>query len=469
MKVSVARFSESSRNDRIDSEFFRDDYVKDVSMVSGKRCDSIRSVASVSDGNHLKIAEEFTDSPGVRYLRGQDLSTDMVLSDRNVVFIPDDFFRRLKRSHIFRNDILITIVGANTGLVGLVFSPPQKLVASCKLGIIRPTKSILPGYLYSFLAGRYGQSQVFRSIRGGGQTGLILPDLKKLVVVRFEKEFECQIHEVATKAHSMIASSTQVYKAEEQRLLKLLGFANWRPRKQLSFVRNFSMSTEGHRIDAEYFQPMYDETLRTIKNYRHGFGFVSELFKSNKAGFKVKRDALYQYVEIGSVDTSSGQIEPLSLYEKDLPANAKIKLNKGDLIISKVRTYRGAVAIVQSDDLIGSGAFTVLQESKKINKETAYVFFKSAPILNLSLKYNAGTSYPVIDETDILGLPFPLIPVKVQQAIRSKITEMYETRALSKRLLEIAKRGVEMAIEKNEKEAEMWMNKELQAIDKGQQ
>jgi hypothetical protein len=38
---------------------------------------------------------------------------------------------------------------------------------------------------------------------------------------------------------------------------------------------------------------------------------------------------------------------------------------------------------------------------------------------------------------------------------------MYETKKLSKSLLEIAKRSVEMAIEKDEQEAEKWIREQL--------
>ncbi len=463
MKVSIAPYSEASRNLRIDSDFFRDDYMKAVSLVSRKRHEQVESLAYVSDGNHLKIAEEFSESSGVRYLRGQDISTDMVLSNRNVVYIPDNFFRRLKRSHIFKNDILVTIVGANTGLVALVFSPPRRLVASCKLGIVRPRGGILSGYLHSFLSGRYGQSQVLRSVRGGGQTGLILPDLRKLAIIRCGEKFERKVHEISIRAHVLMSSSSQIYKVEEEHLLKLLGLAGWSPKKKLSFVRTFSMVLEGQRLDAEYFRPMYDEILANLKDYRHGCAPVSELFKTNKTYLKVRPDVLYQYVEIGSIDISSGQIQPSPILGKDLPANAKIKLKQGDLLLSKVRTYRGAVGIARNEDLIGSSAFTILQETGEVNRETAYVFFRSAPILNLSMKYNAGTSYPVIDDNDILRLPFPLIPRETQQRFRSRITEMYRTNMLSRRLLQISKRGVEIAIEKNEKEAEEWIDGEIDA------
>ena len=41
---------------------------------------------------------------------------------------------------------------------------------------------------------------------------------------------------------------------------------------------------------------------------------------------------------------------------------------------------------------------------------------------------------------------------------------MYETKKTSKSLLEIAKRGVEMAIEKDEAEAEKWINGEISKL-----
>ena len=144
-------------------------------------------------------------------------------------------------------------------------------------------------------------------------------------------------------------------------------------------------------------------------------------------------------------------MEPVILHGSELPANAKIKFQKNDVIISKVRPYRGAIGIVDCDDYVGSGAFTVLQENGIINKETLMVFLRLKPLLDFSLKFNTGTSYPTITDEDILNFPLPKIDSKIQEQIKEKITEMCETKKLSKSLLEITKRGVEMAIEKMKK------------------
>ena len=60
---------------------------------------------------------------------------------------------------------------------------------------------------------------------------------------------------------------------------------------------------------------------------------------------------------------------------------------------------------------------------------------------------------------------FPKIDSNIQNQIKEKITEMYRTKKLSKSLLEIAKKGVEIAIEKNEKEAENWINSEIKKLN----
>jgi hypothetical protein len=130
VQVTIASLSEANENERIDSQFFRPEYVTSYKVVVSSSNDTLSEIAHITDGNHLKIAENFDDAEGVRYLRGQDLSKDMMLHDRNIVYIPESCFDSLKRSHIYKNDILITIVGANTGLVGLVYDPPEKLVAN---------------------------------------------------------------------------------------------------------------------------------------------------------------------------------------------------------------------------------------------------------------------------------------------------------------------------------------------------
>ena len=70
----------------------------------------------------------------------------------------------------------------------------------------------------------------------------------------------------------------------------------------------------------------------------------------------------YNYVEIGDIDVGTGSAFANTVATEELPDNAKIMTQKGDLLVSTVRPNRGAVAILGNGDLLVSGAFTVLRE-----------------------------------------------------------------------------------------------------------
>ena len=76
----------------------------------------------------------------------------------------------------------------------------------------------------------------------------------------------------------------------------------------------------------------------------------------------------YQYIEIGDVNVSDGSYSFNEVATEDLPANAKIMVKEGDILISTVRPNRGAITVIEHDrdDLIVSGAFTVLRRKSKI-------------------------------------------------------------------------------------------------------
>ena len=166
---------------------------------------------------------------------------------------------------------------------------------------------------------------------------------------------------------------------------------------------------------------------------------------------------MYRYVEIGSVNVSTGEIAPEEVLGKDLPANAKRVLKKGDIIISKVRTYRGAITIVQENGYIGSGAFCVLSENGRVNKETLLTCLRSKLFLTWSWKPNTGTSYPTLDDDDILDFPIPIMSKEKQTEIKQKVDESFNLRKQAKDLLECAKRAVEIAIEQDEQIAMDWL------------
>lgn len=274
-----------------------------------------------------------------------------------------------------------------------------------------------------------------------------------------------EISKIVTKALILYDNSKLLYKLAEDILLKELDLVDCKPKHQLSYIKKFSDTKISGRIDAEHFQPKYDEIIKKIKGYKNGYNIISNLFNNQEKIFRKQQDTVYNYVEIGCINIYDTIIEPLCIKGIDLPVNAKYILNKEDLLISQVRPYRGAISIIKEDNLIGSAAFTVLSEKDKLNKETLLVLLRTKYMLDFSLKFNTGISYPTINPEDILSFPIPIIRNEIQISIKKQIDDMYKLKKQSKQLLEIAKLGVEKAIEKDDEISITWINQELEKLD----
>lgn len=148
-----------------------------------------------------------------------------------------------------------------------------------------------------------------------------------------------------------------------------------------------------------------------------------------------------------------------------MPTRARRKVNAGDVIVSTIEGSLSSIALITDDldnTLCSTGFFVV--NSDKINSEALFILLKSS-IGQLQLKKGcSGTILTAIGDDEFKRIILPDLSMNVQADIKKKIIGMYEARDLSKRLLGIAKYGVEMAIEKNEKEAGTWINSELKKL-----
>lgn len=465
VRVTIASMSEALKNERLDAQFFDPFYVKSSRTILARNNQALSSIAHISDGNHLKIAEAFDRQDGVRYLRGQDLSEDMLLHDRNIVYISENLFSGLKRSHIKASDVLVTIVGANTGLVGLVYDPPDKLVASCKLGIVRG-HDIPPGYLYAFLSGKYGQHQLRRSIRGGGQTGLILPDLRRVRIARFESRFESNVQQCVRIGHAAIIESKAVFEHTQQDLLSALGLANWQPRHALSFTGNYSETQAAERIDAEYFQPKYAELVNAIRQYPCGCDHLGNLVSIKKC-VEVGSEA---YVESGIPFIRVSNLSPFETTQEKYISESlydmlrKHQPEKGEILLTKDATPGIAHHLRETPPrMIPSGGILRLRiRDKRMNPDYLTLVLNSL-LVKEQINRDVGGSVILHWRLEqVKATVIPLLPIKEQERIAEKVSEAFRLRQKSKHLLDAARRAVEIAIEQDELTARKWLDAEME-------
>ena len=279
------------------------------------------------------------------------------------------------------------------------------------------------------------------------------------------ENLQTEIEKTYLRSKDLTELSKTRYAEAENLLLAELGLADWQPKHKLTFATDYASMQRAERIDADYFQPRYEDIEKGIKNSSNGHTSIRNEFEQSKHTFEMKPEKLYRYVEIGSVNVSTGEIVAEEILGKNLPANAKRVLKKGDVIVSKVRTYRGAITTIQEDGYVGSGAFCVLRENGRINKETLLACLRSKLFLTWSLKPNTGTSYPTLDDDDILDFPIPFLSEDKQSEIQQTVVESFNLRKQTKDLLECAKRAVEIAIEQDEQTAIDWLESVSQVTE----
>ena len=454
--VNYRNLLDSSHSMRLDAEFFHSDYL-DIQ----RQFEEIGSHKLIDFQVRIKhpkeIQRNYVDD-GVLFLRAQNVRPLSIDLTSNPVYISGEGAELLQENTIDHKDVLITRTGANAGQCAIYLE--NRVAISSSHTFIVKSGNLNPFFLAVFLNTEQGKTLIERGRYGSAQ-----PEIAPYFLYQIPMPVWDNLPSVIEKTYLLSKDLTELSKTRyieaQTLLLSELGLADWQLKQQLTFVKCFSDTQDAERIDAEYFQPKYDEIEQGIKKYSDRLNMIPKKirdeFKQNKSTFEIDPEKLYRYVEIGSVNVSTGEIIPEEVLGKDLPANAKRLLKRGDVIVSKVRTYRGGIAIVQEDGYVGSGAFCVLRENGQINKETLLACLRSELFLMWSWKPNTGTSYPTLSDNDLLNFPIPILPKEKQAEIEQKVIESFNLRKQAKDLLGHAKHAVEVAIKQNEQAAINWL------------
>lgn len=451
MQYSIVNFKkaiESSYSKRIDPEFFYPEYLINDNKIKKHNYSCLSNFIQVITGGATPLGAEYNDGV-IPFLRVQNIMENYI-DTSDVVYISKEDDNLLSRSRLKKYDVLLTITGAY-GKSSVVLD--EQVNSNINQHSVKmEIKNINPFYLSTFFNTRHGYMQSTKNIVGITRPALDYSSIKNFFIPIFSDEFQKSIEKLVLEAHNQRQISNSLMKEANEILEKEIGFDKLEiKKKKVNYsIVNYSETLLSKRIDAEYYQEKYKIIMDKIQSYKNGYKKIDEacdIYKNLK--LKIDKEKKYDYVEIGSVNISNGGIEPTTLYGNDLPANAKRILKVNDIIISKVRPYRGAISLVDND-YIGSSAFTVLKEKDIINKETIFIFFRNNFMLNYINKFSTGTSYPVIVDEDIYNMHIPIIDKNVQNLIANKVQEAYKARDRAKALLEEAKKKVEDAIENGE-------------------
>jgi restriction endonuclease S subunit len=460
MQYSIVNYKTVKENSdfRMDAEYFWPDFLKTEVIIRKKIHQSINTLSSdIRYG--LNIEPVYTKA-GINFIRAQNLKEYGI--EGEILKIPLSLENIGSKNILKIGDLLIVRSGANVGDIGIVTEKFNKSTFGSYVIKFDLRNKTNPFFVYVFLKTKYGRNQTVRFRSGTAQPNISIPNLNQILIPILSENFQNNIESLFKKSGQKIQELYNFYSQAEQLLLSELRLLDWKPKHELAFVKNFSATQEAERFDAEYFQPKYEEIIEAVRKYKSGFDELGNLVKIKDKNFMPKDNEQYKYIELANI-SSNGEINGYTEnFGSELPSRARRKVQKGDLIVSTIEGSLESIALVTEDwknALCSTGFFVV--NSDKINSETLLVLLKTK-VGQLQLKKGCkGTILTAIGKEELFKIVLPKIDPKTQGEIKNKITEMYETKKLSKSLLEIAKRGVEMAIEKDEQEAEKWIREQL--------
>ena len=424
---------------RLDSEFYSIERLDVLEKIKKFDTSSLGDFCLVTSGS-TPVDRNDDLHEGIILLKTVNVQDGFINFSSEPYFIDEKIDSRMRSTRLQSCDILVNIVGATLDVIGRVaiISPnfPKSNITQA-MALIRVNseqKNFLPEFVFAFLLSKYGRVQISKLARPSGQFNLNHDEIRSILIpkipIQQQKIFSKLVSEF------FYAWETSVIKAKESetQLISKLGMSKWLPNDNLTYVKKFQDIKKTKRLDAEFFQPKFDDLVSQMSQQK--IVTFNSFSKRDYGKSDIKNSEIYSYIEISDVDPSIGDVNFTLRKGSELPASAKIPVSGGELIISKVRPTRGAIGFVPLDIKNGicSNAFAVYKINSPL-KEYLQVICRSI-IGNLQFtKFAKGTSYPVIDDADVDNCIVPIISENDIRKISIVVQESQKARLDSKKIL----------------------------------
>ena len=467
MQFSIVQLSDVKADNelfRIDAEYWHPEFIKNSLFVSGKnrifdfvkKCiKNINSSPTNRDFQYLEISKIS--------LSGNNYQTTKVECGNE----PDRAYYILHKT-----DVVVSTVRPNRNAVA--FIEEDGIVGSSGLCVLR-AENIESEYLLAFCKTDYFIKSLMRANKASMYP--VVSNENILETHFFETPtLRAYVVPIIKLVFSKRQKSEQFYSQAEQLLLTEFGLNNWHPKHQLTFIKNCSDTIQAERIDAECFQPKYNDIINAIKAYKGGWdalGNLVDVKKSVEVGGDEYLDEGIPFIRVSNIslfEISEEKYISEQLYTKLTPNEQDVSFIKsknhqpqqGEILFSKDGSPGIAYHLKDSPQkmIVSGGILRLKSKTNKVSNEYLTLVLNSV-LTQEQVKRDVGGSIILHWRPDqVKETTIPILSEDKQQEIQQKVTESFNLRKQSKHLLECAKKAVEIAIEQDEKTATNWLENE---------
>lgn len=456
-EISIINQSKLENTLRIDSEYYQTKYLALENAIirtrSYKLWKHIKGKFITGPFGSEFIVENYVENGSFRYVRGRDIKEFFILDDNSVYMSKEDFYR-LKKYSLDQGDILISVVGT-LGNAAIVDEKTIPAIFSCKSTLYR-SESLDPFYIIAYLNSEYGHSFLEKKVRGAVQTGLNIDDLKSTPIFIPGRNSEKNIANIVKKAKNYWDLSKKYYSEAEKLLLKELGFKEYVPIYRLNYLSKVSTTVTANRLDAEYFQPFFDNVEKKLIDKFNAkplgkYSFIDVTTGQYTENYVDKSEGK-PYIRGTDIKYGSISEEDLVYISTDRQIDSK-KAKEGDVVVTRVGTIGLSARIQKECDggTISDNLIRLRFDEKKLRSYYLALFLGSPIGVSLMIRKSRGSVQQRLNQETLKEVVVPILPNNIQKKLTDIVIKSHKARNKAMLLLEEAKKQVENEIERAQK------------------
>lgn len=336
--------------------------------------------------------------------------------------------------------------------------------ASYLVKFVPDSRTVLPEYLAAFLNTEIGVKAIkARARQSVNQTNVNPEEVKEIEIPLLSMDFQRSIEQLFLLANSQRLEARDLYCKADSELCDVLQVAPYAA-KIVHSEKNLSDSfLVSGRLDAEYYHPKYDTLFDLLSKHnpiqlggKHGLVSIK---KSIEPGSEAYLEEGIPFIRVSDVDKFEISTPPIMLSKDVVPNIEELYPKKDTILLSKDGSIGIAYKLEKDMEAVTSGALLHLTvKDLEVVLPDYLTLVLNSPIVQLQAERDCnGAVIQHWKPSDIERVLIPILDMSTQKRIASKIQESSQLREESKRLLDLAVKTVEKAIETDEETALLWL------------
>lgn len=318
--------------------------MSEVSILDVLKDENLRLEAEFHTNKSIKIqgvkGSEIIDF--VQYGTSEELNEDSLgypilrLNEFDGYFIgePSKYCNKISEQtyqelRLKKGDVLICRTNGNPKYVGksAVVMQDYDYAYASYLFRIRPNQIINSETLVSFLNSKYGRQEIERFSMQSNQSNFSPAKFREITIPIIENSIQKEVAVLFKNSFNDILLSKQKYAEAEALLLENLGLTHFQATCKpfnIKYLKESFLQTG--RLDAEFYQPIYELLENHIFSHSHGFEKLGNICQLNDENYTPKDNQEYDYIELSNIGKSGEVTGSTRALGKELPSRARRKV-----------------------------------------------------------------------------------------------------------------------------------------------